>query len=309
VESRVLRTPDLSLVISDSPDPVMAGDLLTYTLTVTNGNATANNVVLTDALSPGVTFIAVDSERCVESNGTVVCRFFSISTPVSVNITVRPTAGGLITNTASVKALESDPDPSNNTATVTTTVNSPNQTDLAVTVTDNPDPVIRGNAVTYTATVINEGPATATNVVLRNSLPPLEITSDILASQGSCIKPPRSSTITCDFGTLSSGASATLTVTGFTFTTGTITNTASATASEPDPNTANNSAAEVTTVNSAAAMILLAPWLDQGQFGPAGAPRVNSARFDLSLDISKTPWLPKLLWSCRHCFQSRSRRG
>jgi hypothetical protein len=56
-------------------------------------------------------------------------------------------------------------------------------------------------------------------------------------------------TVTCDLGTLASGASATVTIVGFPFALGEISNTATVTLNETDPNTANNTSVEITTVN------------------------------------------------------------
>src|SRR5207247_11469347 len=53
------RTPqaDLSIVKTDSPDPVQSGQELTYTLTVTNnGPDVATDTVVTDSLPSRVTF-------------------------------------------------------------------------------------------------------------------------------------------------------------------------------------------------------------------------------------------------------------
>src|SRR5205085_1975429 len=54
---------DLSITKTDSPDPVNAGDNLTYTLTVTNNSSfnTAQNVVVSDAVPTNTTFVSVGS--------------------------------------------------------------------------------------------------------------------------------------------------------------------------------------------------------------------------------------------------------
>ena len=56
-DTTVRPSADLSLTKSDSPDPVQAGELLTYSLGVHNaGPQSATGVVLTDTLPGGVTF-------------------------------------------------------------------------------------------------------------------------------------------------------------------------------------------------------------------------------------------------------------
>ena len=49
----------MEITKSDSPDPVVAGETLTYTLEVTNnGPAPATGVIVVDALPAGVTFLS-----------------------------------------------------------------------------------------------------------------------------------------------------------------------------------------------------------------------------------------------------------
>src|SRR5205085_6554026 len=64
---------DLSITKTDSPDPVQAGGLLTYTLTVINsGGQTATGVRVTDTVPADTTFIACGGDAaCSESGGTL----------------------------------------------------------------------------------------------------------------------------------------------------------------------------------------------------------------------------------------------
>ena len=116
---------DLSITKTDSPDPVTAGQNLTYTITVTNnGPDTATNVVATDTLPGSVSLISAPG--CTGS-GTLTCAVASLANGgiASFTITVTPNSAGDITNTASVTAMESDPNTANNSASATTTVTSP----------------------------------------------------------------------------------------------------------------------------------------------------------------------------------------
>jgi len=138
------------------------------------------------------------------------------------------------------------------------TVTSPTA-DLSVTKTDSPDPVIRGNNITYTVVVTNNGPSRATNVSLSDTVPSdTMFVSNSGAAGWSCTNPPTkgpgagTGPITCTTSSLVSGASATFTIL-VSVKPGTregtvITDTATVTSSTSDPNTGNNSATATTTV-------------------------------------------------------------
>jgi uncharacterized repeat protein (TIGR01451 family) len=117
---------DLGVALTASPNPVLAGQNLSYTLTVTNvGSAPASNVTITDALPVSVTFVSA-SPGCVNVGGNVVCNLGTVASGGTSNFTVvvTPTAGGLITNTLTVASPTPDPNSANNTAAIVTTVNA-----------------------------------------------------------------------------------------------------------------------------------------------------------------------------------------
>ena len=113
-DTTVRPAADLSLTKSDSPDPVQAGELLTYTLTAHNaGPQSATGVTLTDTLPAGVTYVSATPSQgsCSEASGTVTCALGTVANGASagVEIKVRPQEAGTITNQASVISELDDP--------------------------------------------------------------------------------------------------------------------------------------------------------------------------------------------------------
>jgi uncharacterized repeat protein (TIGR01451 family) len=245
----VNASADVSVTKTDMPDPINfgSGDI-TYTVTVANaGPSDATNVVLTDTLPAGVNFVSA-SAGCANAAGTVTCNLGTLAsgTNTMIMIVVTPTAAGMLTDTATVTAAESDPVPANNTAMETTTVVA--QADLSVTKTDSPDPIILGTGdITYTVTVANAGPNDATSVVLTDTLP-AGVT--FVSATAPCTQ--AAGTVTCNLGTIANGANTVITIVITPTAPGVLTNTASVTATENDPVAANNMATEMTTVNAMA---------------------------------------------------------
>ncbi|MGH2360435.1 MAG: SBBP repeat-containing protein [bacterium] len=265
---------DLALTKTDAPDPVTAGNSVTYTLTATNnGPDSATAVVVTDTLPGGVSFVSSSpSQGTCSGTSPVTCNLGTINSGANATITIviTPSAVGTFSNTASVTSSVSDPNANNNSVAESTLVNAPPfagpQADLSVAVTDSPDPVTENSNLTYTVTVTNNGPNTATDVILSDEMlnwPSVTLGRFISASssQGFCFtllnqcggfgcifalgEPLR---VTCELGTISPGASATASVV-VRLPAGTQTNLARVTSSLNDPNSANNSASEQTTVN------------------------------------------------------------
>jgi uncharacterized repeat protein (TIGR01451 family) len=126
---------DLSITKSGAPNPVVSGNRLTYTVSVTNnGPEDATGVTVTDPLPDNVHFNSVTPTQgtCTRSttkpapkDGTVTCSLGNVAKGASASITivVTTTTPGTLTNTAHVSGSEEDPNPGNNNATATTSVN------------------------------------------------------------------------------------------------------------------------------------------------------------------------------------------
>lgn len=118
--------PDLSISQVDSPDPVVVGQQLTYTLTITNlGPADATGVTVEDILPAAVTQLSVTpSQGSCLGTGSITCDLGALASDASatVVIDVRPTEAGNVINTASVTGDQADPVSANNSSSETTTV-------------------------------------------------------------------------------------------------------------------------------------------------------------------------------------------
>lgn len=239
--------PAIDLVIDKaaSPTSVIAGNDLVYTMTITNdGPSTATNVQFTDTLPAGVTVTNVTSSQGSVSNdngvvsGNLGTLAADATATVTITVGVNSTTTGSLTNTASVSADETELITTNNQDSVTTTVTQ--NVDLQIEKVDNTTTVTNGSDLTYTLTVTNNGPSTATNVVVTDNLP-----SELSFVSGTTTVGTLTNTgnnVSVNLGTLAPNGTATIvlntTVVGTGF--GTITNTASVAAAEAESITANN---------------------------------------------------------------------
>jgi uncharacterized repeat protein (TIGR01451 family) len=136
---------------------------------------------------------------------------------------------------------------SNAWITLTLVCQPPPFADLSVTKTDSPDPAHVGQKLTYTVVVTNSGPALATAVTLTDTLPKTTGFGTVSTTQGTCTRTKTG--VTCNLGDLASGATATVTIVVKPTQKGLITNTVTVADTSPtDPDTANNTAIDTTTV-------------------------------------------------------------
>lgn len=151
--------------------------------------------------------------------------------------------------------------------------------DLGVSISDSADPVTAGSNLTYTLTVTNNGPETATDVLLINGLSPNVEFVSATTSQGSCSEVD--GVINCKFASIATGTSALVALVVNTEVSGadyppegiTISHTAMVKASESDPVDANNSDSENTKVtpdaNEPPTVSITSPLVGAQFVGPA----------------------------------------
>ena len=269
----VSASADLSLTKGDAPDPVAAGTQLVYTLQVANaGPSAAANVIVNDVLPAGVSVDSVSATGGASCNAGVpgdpfqptACAFGTLiagaAETMTITVTVLPGTVGILHNDARVVSDTVDPDGQNDLAAADTTVTP--QADLRVEKFDFPDPVVAGESLTYQVRVTNEGPSTATVVELSDDLPP-ETSFDgytILGGSGACVllltPAPQ---VVCSLNDLEPGAFVDVfidvTVDASVPDGTVISNSATATTAAADPNAANNTATEDTTVLAEADLV------------------------------------------------------
>jgi uncharacterized repeat protein (TIGR01451 family) len=178
-------------------------------------------------------------------------------------------------NLASVTANQLDPNPENNQASATITVQPFFDLKMAKTVS-NPSPTA-GGPVTYTLLLINNGPSPATGVTITDPLPNGLSFLSANAGQGSCGSVGQ--TVICQLGTLAAGSAVIATVT---------VNIAPSAIGSTLINTASASAAEL----AGRPELIARPELlnSQASITPVAAPSTPppSAPSDADLSIAKT---------------------
>ncbi|MHC5903595.1 DUF7927 domain-containing protein [Streptomyces sp. S6] len=245
----------LSVTKTASPNPYVPGTRVTYTVTVSNaGPAPATNASITDQIPAALTGV---TWNCAASSGSS-CGAAS-GTGNSLNTTATLAANGTATYTIAGNTSPSATASLSNTATVTppsgvndttcgascsataTTPAAPGA-DLVATKTASTANVSPGQTYTYTLTTTNNGPSTATNVRMTDTLP-----DNVQFQSGSgCTASGQS--VTCgSIASLAPGATQSWTITvklasSYKGNGSDIGNTATAASDTPDPNTANNTA-------------------------------------------------------------------
>ena len=246
------RTADLSIVKSDSSDPVSAGGLLGYTLQVINqGPDPAEAVLVRDRLPGGVSVVELPA-GCIDEGFQISCRRSGLAAGAQLRyaftVQLDDSVDGQLRNTATVSSDTRDPEPGNNQAIELTRVSAPAPSaDLLVDKTV-ANSVAPGARFEYRITVMNAGVDNAEAVVLGDTLPGMLSLVNATASRGSCTN---ADTILCELGSLASGASASviLTVDLDPAARGEILNTATVSSTTPDPNPDNNQASARTVIS------------------------------------------------------------
>ncbi|WP_328331596.1 hypothetical protein OHA70_11840 [Kribbella sp. NBC_00382] len=249
---------DLSIAKS-APATVVAGNELSYTLTVRNsGPSDAVGAVVTDTLPAGTTYVRGSSSagECLQdpsvSEPVVICPAGRLRPGAELIVTVLTKvdpaiAPGKLANAATVSSQTPDPNDANNRDTAETVVTA--EADLSISKSVKPDPLIAGGDGLYTLTVHNAGPSSAQAVTVTDTLPAGVSVLEATSADGDC-----TTAVSCTLGAMSPGADAVvqIRVRVDSKQTAPITNAAGVTSTTPDPNESDNTSTITTQVDQAA---------------------------------------------------------
>ncbi len=257
-------TADLSIAVTDGQATDVPGTSITYTITVTNTNDDPIPVfgaAIADAFPAALTgvswtCVASAGSACGAANGvgnlaTTADLASGGTATYTVTATIAASATGTLANTATVTAPATVTDTAlaNNTATDNTALTP--QADLAITLTDAPDPVDEDATLTYTATVTNLGPSDAGAATVTHTLPAGVTFVSATGTGWTCNQ--LAGVVTCTRASVPVGSAPAITVVvtapGIG---GTINSSATASTTTTDPVAGNNTAAastQVTNVN------------------------------------------------------------
>ncbi len=184
---------DLSVTKTDGLTDVAPLDTVTYTIVVSNaGDSAVVDAPVADTLPAeltGATWTCTDGVggSCDDATGTgdiatTVDLAPGGSVTFSVDASVVGSASGTISNTVSVAPPSgvTDPDPSDDDATDTTSVTP--TADLSITKSDGQTEAVPGDALTYEIVVSNAGPSAAADVAIADVMP-----TDLNAVSWTCV--------------------------------------------------------------------------------------------------------------------------
>jgi uncharacterized repeat protein (TIGR01451 family) len=266
----VVSSADLGATVF-GPLAIAAGDVLTYTVTVTNaGPDAAVSAQVIDTLPAGLTFVSATqtagpafalSTPAAGQGGTVGMSIEGFASGATAQFTLevasdpRAADGTVLTNTVSVSSPTGDPDPANNAGSALSTV--------AGLVADlelqslGPATTRPRDILTYQLTLTNDGPDTAYDVALADAVPAHTRFGSFVQTSGpsfDLVKPATSTggTAHATRATLVAGETAAFTlkvvVDAAAADRTTITNVTTATSAIADPDPAGARAARSTTV-------------------------------------------------------------
>ena len=178
----VVSSSDLSLSKTvNNPNPIQ-GQNVTFTLTLTNaGPSNATNVVVTDALPAGLTFVSATPSTGTYTSGTGAWAVASLTSGANATLQIVALVSntGTITNTTEVTASDQpDPDSTPNNGNpaeddrASASIGAAAPPSIALTKSVTPSGTqVPGTDITYTVAFVNTGGSPATTFVLTDPNP------------------------------------------------------------------------------------------------------------------------------------------
>ena len=168
-------------IIKSGPATAVPGTSIAYTIVVSNnGPVDATGVAVSDVFPTSLTsvswttsgggsgFEASGTGDIDDTGGTLPP---AVSVTYSVTATIDPDAAGMLVNAASVTSSVVDPNPVNDSSSVTTTLTP--RCDLSIVKSDAAGVYVPGMGLTYTIVVRNDGPSTATGARVTDDFAPV----------------------------------------------------------------------------------------------------------------------------------------
>jgi uncharacterized repeat protein (TIGR01451 family) len=221
---------DMAVTITQNTNVPVPGGNIVYTQTVSNLgsftaqiptysiNVPANTTLQSFTIPPGWTCVpaapGVGYTGAINCSGTTLASGASVSFPMTVKVNVAGVTPGttVITATPSVSSSTHDPYLPNNTASVAATVVAAGSGDVAITISNSPNPVSPAENYTYTVVATNNGPAAATTNSVSIPLPAGTNFQSLTPPAGwACVTPAigAGGTITCTIASFAANATAT----------------------------------------------------------------------------------------------------
>jgi uncharacterized repeat protein (TIGR01451 family) len=168
------------------------------------GPSDAADVTVTDPIQSDQTIGSPTTSggSCAVAGQTVTCTIGPVPPgTTAIAVTFSPSCPpGAFADSVTVISSTRDPDPSDNTASISGPTAA--QADLSVTKTADPSPAVAGGPITYTIAVHNDGPSDAHAVQVGDTPPAAVVVDSADSAQRSCtVGPP----VACEIGTLAGG--------------------------------------------------------------------------------------------------------
>ncbi len=208
-----VSTADLALVKSVNNSAPIVGQNITYTIQLYNYLPLPTTVEVTDVLDSRLQFVSASATQGTYDDVTGIWAVGTVANGASVTlqITAQVTAaasGNTVPNMAVITfSSEVDSNPTNDSALVNIVV-PVSEADISVAKTVDDSTPNEGQLITYTVTIQNNGPSTATSLQISDILPPELTFFSATPSAGSY----DSVTGVWMIGTLNNGATRTLTL-------------------------------------------------------------------------------------------------